>query len=53
VKLENLALRGLPEKFRPIPGMTLSAEIKAGQRSILSYFLYPLTRAFDEGLREP
>ena len=33
--------------------MTLTAEIKAGSRSVLSYFLYPLTRSLTESLREP
>jgi HlyD family secretion protein len=36
-----------------IPGMTLSAEINAGSRSVLGYFLYPLTRGLNESLREP
>lgn len=36
-----------------IPGMTLTAEIKTGSRSVLSYFLYPLARGFTESLREP
>jgi len=38
---------------RLIPGMTLTAEIKAGTRSVLGYFLYPLTRGLNESLREP
>jgi HlyD family secretion protein len=46
-------LRNLPEDFRLLPGMTVSAEINAGKRSVISYFLYPLIRALDEGLREP
>jgi HlyD family secretion protein len=33
--------------------MTSSAEIIVGQRSIISYFLYPVLRVFDESLREP
>ena len=36
-----------------MPGMTLSAEIQVGSRSVLSYFLYPIIRGFDEALREP
>ncbi len=35
------------------PGMTLTAEIKIGTRSALSYFLTPITRGFRESLREP
>src|SRR5690606_35607348 len=37
-------LRDLPETFRMLPGMTLSAEIHAGDRTVISYFLYPLIR---------
>jgi hypothetical protein len=32
--------------------MVLS-EIKAGERSVISYFLYPLLRGLDESIREP
>jgi hypothetical protein len=37
---------------RPDP-IFLRAEIKVGRRSVISYFLYPIIRAFDESLREP
>jgi hypothetical protein len=33
--------------------MTMTAEVKVGVRSIISYFLYPITRGFDESIREP
>jgi HlyD family secretion protein len=33
--------------------MKVRAEIKVGHRSVISYFLYPIIRAFDESLREP
>ncbi len=46
-------LRAVPATFRLIPGMTVSAEIKAGERTVLSYFLYPLLRGLDESIREP
>lgn len=36
-----------------LPGMTATAEVIVGQRSVLSYFLYPLMRAVDESIREP
>ena len=50
--LEN-NLINVPEGFRLIPGITLTAEIKVGKRSIMSYLLRPILRSFDEGLREP
>ena len=40
-------------KLRLIPGMTATAEIKVGSRSVISYFLYPITRALSESIREP
>jgi HlyD family secretion protein len=33
--------------------MAVSAEIMVGNRTILSYFLYPLLRGLDESIREP
>jgi HlyD family secretion protein len=36
-----------------LPGMTLTAEILVGKRSVLSYLLWPLTKAAKESLREP
>ncbi|MBF0614869.1 MAG: HlyD family type I secretion periplasmic adaptor subunit [Magnetococcales bacterium] len=47
------SLRGVPENYQLLPGMTLVSEIVVGKRTILSYFLYPLIRTLDEGLREP
>lgn len=46
-------LTAVPEDFRLIPGMTVTAEIKVGERRVISYFLYPVLRALDTGLREP
>jgi hemolysin D len=46
-------LRAVPRDMRLSPGMTGSAEIRVGERSVISYFLYPLITAFDEGIREP
>lgn len=36
-----------------LPGMTVSAEIKVGTRTVISYFLYPLLRGLDDSLKEP
>jgi HlyD family secretion protein len=53
VALGPMTLRGLPEGFAMLPGLTVQAEINAGQRSVISYFLYPLIRGLDESLHEP
>ncbi|MCU6502118.1 HlyD family type I secretion periplasmic adaptor subunit [Rugamonas sp. A1-17] len=46
-------LRKLPEGAQLLPGMTVSAEVVVGHRTVMSYLLYPLTRAMDESIREP
>lgn len=46
-------LKKLPDQARLLPGMTLTAEIKVGSRSVISYLLWPLTKMLDESIREP
>ncbi|MGE4063264.1 MAG: HlyD family type I secretion periplasmic adaptor subunit [Rhodospirillaceae bacterium] len=53
VELTKTELEGLPEGSRLIPGMTMAAEIKVGSRSVLGFFLNPITRGLQEGMREP
>jgi len=53
VVLVDTRLDHVPAGARLFPGMTLTAEIKVGSRSALSYFLYPLTRGLSESMREP
>lgn len=53
LRLDGTKLSKVDERFRLIPGLTLSAEIVVGQRSVISYFLYPLIRTLDESIREP
>lgn len=53
VELVDTKLDRMPDGARLIPGMTVSADIKVGSRSVLSYFLNPVTRGLDESMREP
>ena len=53
VTLKSTELRKVPEDTRLIPGMSLSAEIVVGQRTVISYILYPMIQMFDESIREP
>ncbi|MEI6096922.1 MAG: HlyD family type I secretion periplasmic adaptor subunit [Alphaproteobacteria bacterium] len=46
-------LTNLSDGAQVLPGMTLTAEIKTGTRSVLDYFLDPLMRGMNESLREP
>ncbi len=40
------------EKIEIIPGMTATAEIKTGQRTVLQYLLKPITRGLKESMQE-
>ncbi len=53
ISLLSTKLRNVPAGFRLMPGMKVRTEIKVGTRSVISYFLYPIIRVFDESLREP
>ena len=46
-------LTNLPPGAGLLPGMTLTAEIKTGSRTVLDYFFDPLMRGLNESLREP
>jgi len=53
VKLVSTRLKKMPEHAKLLPGMTLTAEIVVGKRSVMSYILWPLTKAVNESLHEP
>ncbi len=53
IAITTADLRQVPADFRLVPGMTLVAEIKVGTRKVITYFLYPLIKMFDEGMRTP
>ena len=53
VRLTNIRLNRLPSHARLLPGMTVSAEIAVGKRSVMSYLLWPLIKALNESIREP
>jgi HlyD family secretion protein len=52
VDLIDTNLRLPQERAQLIPGMAVTAELKVGRRSVISYFLYPLLRGLDESIRE-
>ncbi len=49
----NSRLKQMPAQARMLPGMTLAAEIVVGQRSVISYLLWPLGKAMGESIGEP
>ncbi|QOZ77622.1 HlyD family type I secretion periplasmic adaptor subunit [Bradyrhizobium sp. CCBAU 53351] len=52
IDLRDTHLRLPSERVRLMPGMAVTAEMKVGQRRVISYFLYPLLRGLDESIRE-
>ena len=53
ISLDKLALHDTPAGFRPMPGMPITADVKVGTRSVLSYFIDRTLPVAYEGLREP
>jgi hemolysin D len=53
IRFSGSTLRNMNEKMRLLPGMTLSAEVVVGKRSVMSYLLWPMTKAMHESIREP
>jgi HlyD family secretion protein len=53
IDLGNSHLKNMDPHARLLPGMTLTAEIVVGKRTVLSYLLWPLTKGLDEAIREP
>lgn len=52
IELVRTELKDVRPNLRLLPGMTLQAEIRVGERTVLSYFLYPIIRTLDESLEE-
>ena len=53
ITLASPELRNMGDSGRLLPGMTLSAEVVVGQRSLMSYLAWPLTKGLSEAIREP
>ncbi|MBB2838102.1 UNVERIFIED_ORG: HlyD family secretion protein [Rhizobium etli] len=53
ILLADARLNAADVPVRLLPGMTVSTEIKVGNRTVISYFLYPLLRGLDNAIREP
>lgn len=53
VTIKENKLKNLPEGFKLLPGITSTAEIKIGKRTVLSYITDPFHKALDESLKEP
>lgn len=52
IAVTEIKLRGVPQDFRLIPGMTLTGDILVGSRTILSYLVEGALRTGSEAMRE-
>ena len=53
ITIDQLQLRNLPAQFHLSPGMPVTADIKIGQRTVLSYLLGRVLPVAAEAMREP
>jgi HlyD family secretion protein len=53
IALTEAKLYAVPDSFRLVPGMTLTADINVGSRSVFMYMLRGVIRGLNEAMREP
>jgi hemolysin D len=53
VTLDRVHLTGVPQDFRLVPGMTVTADIRVGKRTLLGYLVQGALRNLNEAMREP
>lgn len=53
VSIDRVSLRDIPPDFHITPGMTVTADIKVGKRTVLTYFLSRIVPIATESMREP
>jgi hemolysin D len=53
IAIDRIALHGVPDGFRLMPGMPVTADIKVGKRTVLEYLLERILPVAQEGMREP
>jgi len=52
IALDNDFIGSSSQKYRIIPGMTVQADIKTGEKSVLDYLLKPIYRGFQNAFQE-
>ena len=53
VKTQSVKDSKMPQDFDLSQGMLASADIKVGKRTLITYFTYPIMKAFEESFTDP
>ena len=53
VTIDKVALANVPQGFKLNTGMPVTADVKVGERTVLSYLTHGALRSLNEGMREP
>lgn len=53
LSLDEIKLHDTPAGFRLVPGMPVTADVKVGKRTLVSYLLSRVLPVFMDGMREP
>jgi HlyD family secretion protein len=53
IAIDRVGLHNVPAGFHIIPGMPITADIKVGKRTVLSYLMGRILPVAQEGMREP
>ncbi len=53
ISIDQVNLHNVPPSFRISPGMPVTADVKVGKRTVLSYLLGRILPVTQEGMREP
>jgi hemolysin D len=53
IAVTKLDLKNVPKDFQLVPGMTLTADVHVGTRSLFWYLVRGSVRGFNEAMREP
>jgi len=53
ITIDRVALHNVPTSFRLMPGMPVTADVKVGKRTVLSYLLSRVLPVTQDAMREP
>ena len=53
ISLDTIKLHDTPAHFRVVPGMPITADVKVGERTLMSYLLSRVLPVAMDGMREP